>query len=95
MHGGVLLDCPGGPDMSDSSSQHDVGCGSEPVFQENAMTVAGLQHIISNLNNDVHASLSHWSVYYAQLKTLECFLRVEERRQRFVDLLAWIASGRT
>jgi len=36
------------------------------------------------LNNDVHSSLSHWSVYYAQLKTLECFLRVEERRQRFV-----------
>ena len=47
--GGVLLDGPDGPDMSDSSSQHDVGCGSEPVFLENAMTIAGLRHITSNL----------------------------------------------
>jgi len=37
--GGVLLDGPDGPDMSDSSSQHDVGCGSGPCFLGNAMTV--------------------------------------------------------
>ena len=33
---------------------------------------------------DVHSGLGHWAVFYKQCKVLEAFLRVEERRQRFV-----------
>ena len=48
-----------------------------------AMTVAGLQHVIFNLCEDTHLALQHWAEFFKQLKTLESFLRVEERRQRF------------
>ncbi len=44
----------------------------------NALTMAGLQHIIDNLCHDVHESMSHWGVYFEELKCFEAFLRVEE-----------------
>jgi hypothetical protein len=60
---------------SDSRSQH---------LMPNSLTIAGLQHIINNLCEDVHKSLAHWDVFFKQLKCLESFLRIEERRARFV-----------
>ena len=44
----------------------------------------GLQHIVSNMSEDVHKSLGHWEEFSQQLKQLEAFLRVDERRKRFI-----------
>lgn len=71
----------------------DIGSGDErgqraqdrpEHLLENALTIPGFQHIISKLSNDVHASLSHWVFFWDQLNALEAFLRMDERRQRFV-----------
>ena len=45
---------------------------------------SGLQHIVHNMSEDVHTSLSHWEEYMKQLKQLEALMRVEERRERFI-----------
>ena len=48
-----------------------------------ALTVAGLQHVVNNLCSDVHQGMKHWQAFHAQLKSLEALLRIDERRQRF------------
>ena len=53
-------------------------------FFPEALTVAGLQHIVSNLTADVHQGMKHWAHFFDNLKTLESLLRVDERRQRFI-----------
>ncbi len=50
------------------------------TFMPNAITFAGLQHVISNLCHDVTASLSYWDEFFKMLKALEAFLRVEDYR---------------
>ncbi len=45
----------------------------------NGMTFAGLQHIVSNLCEDVNKSMSHWAQFFLQLKSIEAFLRVEDQ----------------
>ena len=50
----------------------------------NSLTIAGLQHITHNLLQDIHTAMSHWACFHAQLKVLEGFLRIPERRARFV-----------
>ena len=53
-------------------------------FLPGALNVPGLQHIANNLASDVHTSLSHWPVFWEQLKSLEAMLHVPERRSRYV-----------
>ena len=54
------------------------------VFWPKCFNIAGQQHIIDNLTEDVHLSLSYWDRFFSQLKCCEAICRVEERRQRFV-----------
>ncbi len=48
------------------------------TLMPNALTFAGLQHVISNLCQDVNTSMAHWQEFFKQLKSLESFLRVED-----------------
>ena len=80
--------------MDDSDDEHDdeslearsavVDDLDSDCLLRNTLVLAGIQHSVSNMSSDVHKSLSDWKEYYEQLKTLETFLRMEERRQRFV-----------
>ena len=54
------------------------------TFMPNAFTVPGLQHIAHNLLDDVHSGMMYWPTFWNQLKILEGFLRMAERRQRYV-----------
>jgi hypothetical protein len=66
--------------MSSDGEDHPSSLGV--ALLPNALTIAGLQHIVNNLCSDVHQSLSHWPKYFEQLKSLEAFLRVEVRRHQ-------------
>ena len=44
-----------------------------------------MQHVANNMCNDVHQSLKHWPHFFAQLKNLEAFCRVKERRSKYVQ----------
>ena len=50
---------------------------------QHAIPIAGMQHIIHNLNAEAHQHLSHWDTFYRQLKVVEALLRIDERRQRY------------
>ena len=64
------------------ASAHPPGpCGR---MMPKSFTIAGLQHISHNLLQDVHSSMQHWETFHAQLKVLEGFLRIPERRSRFI-----------
>ena len=52
-------------------------------FMFNATLIAGLQHIIYNMTEDVHTAMLYWKRFYEQLKNFEALLRMEERRKRF------------
>lgn len=58
--------------------------GGASFLMPGAIPVAGIQHIVNNMCADVHESMSHWSAFFADLKVLEAFLRMEERRLRYV-----------
>ena len=49
----------------------------------NAFCVAGVQHMCSNLLEDTHSVLDSWPNIFEQLKNIEAFLNVDERRARF------------
>ena len=53
-------------------------------FMPSTITVPGLQHIANNMCNETHTSLSHWKVFWSQLKRLESLLAMSERRSRYV-----------
>lgn len=55
------------------------------IFLPNAMTIAGLQHIIDNMNKDTHTALSHWDEFFADLGNLQAFFGMRERGMRFVE----------
>ena len=57
---------------------------STTYFLPNSLTVAGLQHIINNMNADTHKSLKHWEAFFAELKNLQGLFGMTERRQRYV-----------
>ena len=57
---------------------------SSVFFMPEALTIAGLQHIVNNLCSDVHQNMSHCTSFHGDLKSLEALLRVDERRQRFI-----------
>ena len=52
-------------------------------FMYNAILVPGLYHIIHNLAQDMHESLSHWPDFYSDLKHIERLMK-NFRRERFV-----------
>ena len=73
-----------GPEIaSGSEDAHPATIPSTTFLMPRALTIAGLQHIIDNLNSDVHHSLSHWKQFHGQLKQFEALLRNDDRRNRF------------
>jgi hypothetical protein len=52
--------------------------GADQYFMQNALTMAGLQHVVDNLCSETHQHMTHWASFYSDLKSLEAFLRVEE-----------------
>ena len=72
---------PHAADASEAQAQADKGTTH---FMPRAFPVAGMQHIVDNLNSDVHQSMSHWENFHSDLKSLEALLRIDERRQRYV-----------
>ena len=79
----------------------------EPLaaLMPNAMLFPGLQHIASNLCQDIESVMVGWSSFYQELKNIESLLRMAERRTRLIhtclppeladrkqDLQRWSAS---
>lgn len=58
------------------------GGTSQSVFPA-SLTVAGLQHVLSNAERDMHKSLSHWSYFMGELKVVASFLDSGDRLRRF------------
>lgn len=52
-------------------------------FMENAMTIAGAQHISNNLCHDVHINLDHWAEFWDSLKNLEGLVCDSDRLRRY------------
>ena len=57
----------------------------------NCLSVAGLQHIINNMLDDVHKAIPWWDTCLKYLKQFEALLRSEEKRQR----LTWTCLRNT
>jgi hypothetical protein len=82
----------GGPSKASHEDDIDGPCLDDEVEQApdlefllpSCLTFAGLQHIINNLCEDAHKGLKQWESMYKDLKLIEAFLRVPERRSRFV-----------
>ncbi len=68
------------PDTEAEEHGNDAG---NKLFQPRGMTIAGLQHIIQKMMEDVHRILVHWKICFKQLNVVEPFLCVVERRQRY------------
>ena len=54
-----------------------------PLFP-GALQVPGLQHVLDNVNREVHQSLSYWSTFFSSLKNIEHLLSQPHRRKHFV-----------
>ena len=50
---------------------------------QNSIRVYGLQHLVHNINLDVHKELQWWPEFFKRLKVFEALLCVGERRRRF------------
>ena len=48
-----------------------------------AVTVTGVQHLVSNLSADTHRSMDQWDTIYQQCQNIQAFLTMKERRDRF------------
>ncbi len=66
---------------ADSGAENDDKAPADIPLLPNGLTMAGLQHVIHNLCDDVHQNLEHWAIFSKELKGLESFLRVEARRR--------------
>ena len=53
-------------------------------FYPYGLTIAGMQHVVDNLNHDTHEKMEHWDWFYAILKQFEALLRNTERRDRLI-----------
>lgn len=53
-------------------------------YMENTLQVYGLQHLVHNLNQDVHKVLKYFDEYYEHLRNLSKLLAVDDRRRRFI-----------
>ena len=56
---------------------------------QNALTISAMQHIINNLQNDIHEHLEHWPTLVRHLNSVEALLCVEERRLRLEWTCIW------
>jgi hypothetical protein len=70
-------------DLEEPGHVPAVDSGSQVHLMPNALTIAGLQHIVNNLSEDVHKGLDHWDTFHSQLKNFEQMLKLPERRRRF------------
>ena len=74
-------------DMSIEPGQGAQGSGATaalaPLLQ-NAMPIAGLQHIINNLNGETHTCLQHWPEMWQSLKNIEALMVAKYRRRHFI-----------
>lgn len=61
-----------------------VAVDEDKHFLPNAITVAGLQHVTSNLTEDVDKEMELWKEFYPKLANLQNFLIRAYRRSRFV-----------
>ena len=55
----------------------------EKCFLPKALGIYGIQHLVSNLNQDVHTVLRFWPTFWKQMKNIEALLRTGDRRRRF------------
>ena len=51
----------------------------------NALTVAGIQHVIHNLLKDVSTEMSGWTRFRSELGVVDAFLYMQERRTRYIS----------
>lgn len=88
-----LSDDVDGPLLMDDAHEEDTSADPPPpgYFMPNALTVAGMMHIVSNATQDMHVHMQHWPLFWKQLKVLESFLRCKERR----DLYIWTCLTHT
>jgi len=78
------VDLPPAAPAAARAARGPPDCEPDSEFLPNSLTIAGLQHIMRNLCNDVHTSLSHWRCFHAELKHFEGLLCMGERRQRYI-----------
>ena len=76
-----------GPNLEPSSNEEE--CVPAPYsrpsrFMQKCLEIPGVMHIIDNLLNDVHTAMPHWKQFHADLKILESFFVVRDRRRRFI-----------
>ena len=85
LDGGFLDDEVARPQAGDHAAQVPLMPGVDSaVLMPRAFTIGGLQRTVNNLTADVHQGMKQWSHFHTALKALECLLRVDERRQRFI-----------
>ena len=54
-----------------------------PLFPV-AMPVPGIQHILDNLNREVHQDLGYWQTFYPLLKNIASILSTRHRKKHLV-----------
>ena len=59
----------------------EVDCS---VFMPNTLPIYGLQHLVNNLNCDVHRGLVFWPRFFPLLKNISKLFLCRGRRQRFI-----------
>ena len=68
----------------DDAGRLGPGQDSKPMaMMPNGFTLAGVQHVVNNLNQDVHQSLSHWKAFFKELHNALGLLGRDDRRQRY------------
>ena len=76
--------------LSADSCEIGVPAEMEPslgaMFRQ-ALPVAGMQHIIDNLNSETHTSMLHWGTFWDELKSLESVLSKKHRRRQLMALV--------
>jgi hypothetical protein len=50
----------------------------------NGVSIAGMQHIIDNMNAETHKGMVWWPEFLKVLKNAEALLRIDERRNRYI-----------
>ena len=66
------------------SAVSEAGCER---FMQNCITIPGMLHTAHNILCDIRETLTHWQEFKVQLKLLESFLSVPERRSHYVHAI--------
>ena len=59
-------------------------CMQSQCFMDNALSVAGLQHLCHNLTQDVHEHMPQWNRFFDDLHVLQKLLAHPDRKERFI-----------